>query len=76
MPGVEAVERNQGVRANSAETDAVDALISAARRAMLEFSREINALRPEPYRRGGDRAGLVDLPARQCAVGSRKSPWK
>jgi len=42
MPGVEAVARNQGVRANSPETEAVEALISAGRRAMLEFSREIN----------------------------------
>jgi len=30
------------VRANSPETEAVEALISAGRRAMLEFSREIN----------------------------------
>ena len=42
MPGVEAVARNQDVRANSPETEAVEALISAGRRAMLEFSREIN----------------------------------
>ena len=50
MPGVEAVERNQGVRASNAEADAVAALIAAARRAMGEFAREINALRPEPHR--------------------------
>lgn len=43
MPGVEAVERNRGVRGSNAETDAVAALIAAARRAMGEFSREINA---------------------------------
>jgi sulfoacetaldehyde dehydrogenase len=42
MPGVEAVTRNQGVRANSPETEAVAGLISAGRRAMREFSREIN----------------------------------
>ena len=42
MPGVEAVARNQDVRANSPETEAVEALISAGRRAMQEFSREIN----------------------------------
>ena len=42
MPGVEAVARNQDVRANRPETEAVEALISAGRRAMLEFSREIN----------------------------------
>ena len=34
MPGVEAVARNQGVRASSPEADAVGRLISAARRAM------------------------------------------
>ena len=42
MPGVEAVARNQGVRANSPEADAVGPLISAGRRAMQEFAREIN----------------------------------
>lgn len=44
MPRVETVERNRGVRAGNAEADAVVALIAAARRAMGEFSREINAL--------------------------------
>ncbi len=44
MPGVEAAERNRGVRGSNAETDAVAALIAAARRAMAEYSREINSL--------------------------------
>ena len=44
MPGAETVERNRGVRASNAEADAVVASIAAARRAMGEFSREINAL--------------------------------
>ena len=34
MPGVEAAERNRGVHGSNAETDAVAALIAAARRAM------------------------------------------
>ncbi|MBX9592572.1 MAG: aldehyde dehydrogenase family protein [Hyphomonadaceae bacterium] len=42
MPGVEAVERKQGVRASSQEADAVATLVATARRAMREFSREIN----------------------------------
>jgi sulfoacetaldehyde dehydrogenase len=44
MPGAETVERNRGVRASNAEADAVVALITAARRAMGEFSREIKAI--------------------------------
>ena len=44
MPGVEAAERNRGVRGSNAETDAVAALIAKSRRAMGEFSSEINAL--------------------------------
>ena len=43
MPGVQAAERNQGVRGSNSETDAVVALIATARRAMGEFSSEINA---------------------------------
>ena len=44
MPGVEAAERNRGVRGSNAETDAVAALIAKSRRAMGDFSSEINAL--------------------------------